>query len=639
MNDSMMMILTLSLSGSIMAVLWLMLQPLLKNKLSKKMQYVLWIVILMRFLIPVSYEKSLMNEIFYQNRTEKDTIRVDLNEYVPEKEPMSNQSNRVASDPVVIGQHSKTGLEVTEPDQASTLWYYTLGNNILFLWLTGAIVVFLYQLVSYYLFLSKIRSFSSPPETRQMELLQEVTGGSPQISLELNGFVTTPMLVGLRNPCIILPEYEGMRTIEDFELKNILRHELTHLKHLDLLWKWMMMLTICVHWFNPLIYLIRKQMNRACELACDETVIIKFSTDEKQAYGETLITLSERMIEPRGGLQATMCEGKRGLKERLLAIMQSSKRSRIISLLSVLIVLTFAVAGVALGAGVGYKRTTPPDLAINAPGVSEKKAMIEEYQWKFNQNTGEESYRRKQEDRSYTIRNTVSATGREEVILSLQEALADKFTLEDIKLYRDNQLIQSTELQAEIQNQQIHMISPEERGLYQVYLALNFPDRGKVNYRFSLMVGRMVYDLEEIAKYKNPYVGNHSKDFAIAGNLPLPDRYFMQQYISLQTAEPPYGMTIYYEPAKEGTEGENLLPESGENSALKENSELNALVVFCMIDNVDHLTFAFRNTKSQSKLDESAYKTSISFTRSQLEKKYGDLSSLGNDLSALQKLL
>ena len=141
------------------------------------------------------------------------------------------------------------------------------------------------------------------------------------------------------------------------------------------------------------------------------------------------------------------------------------------------------------------------------------------------------------------------------------------------------------------------------------------------------------YNLEEISKHKTPYIGNSSKVSALVRHLPVSDPYFKQQYISLQTAQTPYGLTVYYEPASDA-DYEGVWPMVESNDVMKTN----ALVLFSMIDNADEVTFAFRNAQSQGKLDTSKYDTFFTFQKAAFEEQYGDLSMLGEHLNLLEVL-
>ena len=146
------------------------------------------------------------------------------------------------------------------------------------------------------------------------------------------------------------------------------------------------------------------------------------------------------------------------------------------------------------------------------------------------------------------------------------------------------------------------------------------------------------YDLTEISKYKTPYVGNNSKVAAIVNQLPVPDNYFKQQYISIVTENKPYKINVFYE-AQKGASHISEWPIVGHNNATYSNMNKNALVLFCMIDNLDEVTFAFRDSQSDGKLDNSKYDTSFTITRASIEKQYSDISALAGKLDLLQDAL
>ena len=215
-----------------------------------------------------------------------------------------------------------------------------------------------------------------PATDEQNRILRSLLKRRCSVKLLRNRFVTTPMLLGIIRPSIIIPDID----FDEIQLTNILLHEITHLRRFDIAVKWLTMGAISIHWFNPLMYLIKKEINHACELACDEAVIKNLSTVEKQAYGEALISIASEQNYPIGVLQATMCEEKKSLKERLLAIMNHHKKSRQIIVFSG-ILLGFVIFGALyLGAGVGVGKNTSPNIYISAEDSTIKVARINIYQ-------------------------------------------------------------------------------------------------------------------------------------------------------------------------------------------------------------------------------------------------------------------
>lgn len=125
-------------------------------------------------------------------------------------------------------------------------------------------VNFLKELVLYLIYVFKLRRERLPARKSELELLPE---NGPR--LYRTPLAKTPMLIGLFRPVIYLPEGE----YTEAQLHNILRHELSHWRRHDVAVKWLATLAVHIHWFNPVVYFVRREIDRACELACDEAVI------------------------------------------------------------------------------------------------------------------------------------------------------------------------------------------------------------------------------------------------------------------------------------------------------------------------------------------------------------------------------
>ncbi len=514
MNETIKLILSLSLSASILAVLLFAFKPLISNKFSKSIQYCLWIVVLLRLVLPFSFETSIMNELFYGNQTPAATASPAI------VQPIGGKVDNNFKTSIRPGKES-TADGIDNDDAGYGRSFLNIFNRYSFyLWLLGVIIALTVNLVGYIRFSDHLKQSNKAATDKEVGMLVALLNGRKNVRLVRNHFVTTPMLIGIIRPYIIIPDTK----FNEVQLKNILLHEITHLKHFDIAVKWLTTIASAIHWFNPLVYFIKKEVNYACELACDEAVIKNLSPAEKQAYGDTLISVVAEHKYPIGVLQATMCEEKKSLKERLLAIMNHNRKSKPIIILSIILIGVVIFGALFLGAGVGIGRDTPPNLYISAEGSKTKAAL----------------------------------TG--------------------------------------------------------------------------------TYDLAEISRHKTPYVGDNSKVSAIASSLPIPDNYFNQRYISMKTGEKPYGLTIYYEAASDGEYGAEW-PIITPDSVIEANSRMNALVVFCMIDNLDQVTFAFRNSQSNGELDTSKYNTTFTFQRASFEEKYGKLTALAADLDKLQSVL
>lgn len=103
-------------------------------------------------------------------------------------------------------------------------------------------------------------------------------------NLYLSAQVTGPMVCGILRPRILLP-----RSYENRELDWILAHERTHIRRLDNLWRLLGLITACLHWFNPLIWLFLKWFLADLELSCDEAVLRRCTAEDRKSYAHTLL--------------------------------------------------------------------------------------------------------------------------------------------------------------------------------------------------------------------------------------------------------------------------------------------------------------------------------------------------------------
>lgn len=628
MNDIIKLILSLSLSGSLLALALFALKPLVRHRLSKAVQYYLWLIVLLRLLIPFSFDSSIMNQVFYQP-----PATGTVNTVKPLEENNTHSSGSTL--PTTVEQKQTAGYYNGDTDHQRYL-QDVLNQQALNGWLLGAAVVLGFQLVSYGMFLRKIKRTSRPAPMEYYQILKELQGRRSKVQLNVNPLAATPMLIGIWHPVILIPDV----SFSENQLRNILSHELTHLKRFDIVIKWITMVAVALHWFNPLMYIIRKEINKACELSCDEGVIKSLNNHEKQAYGETLISVVSEQKYPVGVLQATMCEEKKSLKERLVAIMKHGRKSKAIVVVSILLLVAIAAAAVYLGAGIGTANAAPPNIYVSSETGKGKIALRGTYSWQYRgQNITADSIHPM--EMAYMAGNVIYTQASQQLAVSTQQLNRGRkyaFDFKQLTIYKDGQIVEYDGQQPSYRNGVLYFQAPKGFGEYIYSFDLSFKNKGVSNYNLLIRANSESYDLWTIANYKTPYVGNHIMDLNIAGLLPTPDPYFKQQYMSLQTKEAPYGMTVYYEPLEDK-------PYVGEwpivtpSSDIETNARMNALVLFCMIDNVDQVTIALRDSKSNGTLKEEEYQTTFTFQRAGLEQQYGNLKDLGNNLEALHDIL
>ena len=109
-----------------------------------------------------------------------------------------------------------------------------------------------------------------------------------QANIFLSDKVDSPAVYGIFRPKIIIPE-----SYKEMELEYIIRHEKTHIRRLDNLWRIVGVLTACIHWFNPLSWVFLKAFLTDLELACDEMAVSGYDIDKRKEYARTLLKCSQ----------------------------------------------------------------------------------------------------------------------------------------------------------------------------------------------------------------------------------------------------------------------------------------------------------------------------------------------------------
>lgn len=142
----------------------------------------------------------------------------------------------------------------------------------------------------------------------------------------------SPFIIGIFNPILVLPDIE----FTNIQLDNILRHEITHLKRNDIIYKWFSVFVRCIHWFNPFAYYISKQINIECEISCDLSVVEHMNKAEKIDYVNTIIDIISINNKSRNLPVLKMIESKKMLERRFIMIKNNKKTSKIMSIISVL---------------------------------------------------------------------------------------------------------------------------------------------------------------------------------------------------------------------------------------------------------------------------------------------------------------
>lgn len=162
----------------------------------------------------------------------------------------------------------------------------------------------------------------------------------------LNPKIKSPMLVGLRRPMILLP----ISNVQEIDLKLVLTHELMHLKRKDLCVKMLALLAETLHWFNPFVHVLRKDVNTWGELSCDEALAAEMSHEERKLYGEAILNTLDNHSGMNTAFCSSLCENRKHIERRLTMLLNVKKMKKHIAVFAVVAIVAIASVGTAVSA-------------------------------------------------------------------------------------------------------------------------------------------------------------------------------------------------------------------------------------------------------------------------------------------------
>ena len=310
-----MTLLHMSSSAAILIIAIVIIRALAIHKLPKKTFVVLWAVALFRLLIPFSVPSpfSIYTAI---DKVVKLLVGATNTHLVSANNSLLPNIDTLA--PFVPS---------TQPDGG------TQTSLVLGIWILGMAVFALFFLVTHLNYRREYKTALPVENGFANEWLQQhPTRRSVQI--KQSDRIYAPMTYGIWNPIILFPKTTDWH--DESKLRYVLTHELTHIKRFDILSKWLLVAALCVHWFNPLVWVMYILANRDIELSCDEKGVQTLGETVKSAYALALIGLEEK----RGGF-APLCNNfaRNAIEERINAIMKAKKMSILTIVIAVILVV------------------------------------------------------------------------------------------------------------------------------------------------------------------------------------------------------------------------------------------------------------------------------------------------------------
>ncbi|MDA8223179.1 M56 family metallopeptidase [Desulfosporosinus sp.] len=285
-----------SLMASILAVLILLVNYVLRNKLAAKWQYAIWMLLILRLLIPYDIQSPWSIYSLLPNNSVPSLMVNQANNRISEIDTqidISGQEIQLTNDQAILNKQSNTKSEEPIVEDLSNVYTYILA----ILWLVGVLILAILTLAANLRFYFKVRREPSVTDlrlfARMSNLMQECTGKlgiRKNLPIIITNRIEAPCLYGIVSPKLLLPKSLVNRLTEE-NIRHIFIHELAHYKRNDILINWLAVAAQIVHWFNPLIWYSFAKMREDCELACDADSLSVLKPEEYQSYGLSIISL------------------------------------------------------------------------------------------------------------------------------------------------------------------------------------------------------------------------------------------------------------------------------------------------------------------------------------------------------------
>jgi len=342
-----------SLQGTVLIVLIVLVQIILRRRLPVRWHYLLWLLLLIRLAMPWLPESRMSIFNLVPRSIQQGRIIESF-----------SQSRSVDSMGFYMHARSASAPQTTEESETVSVRFV---RALPALWLVGTL------LIAGYVFMRSISLWRTVKRERPItdsEILDLLEDCKMQMGVEtiigviVSDRIKSPALFGFIRPRLLLPQ-GILETYGLEELRYVFIHELAHLKQRDIYLGWLIALLQVVHWFNPLMWFAFGRMRADREIACDRLAISTMGPDEPPEYGRTIVSLLESFSQVRylpsvAGILEDTCQIERRIK--MIADYNKTSRPRWAGAMLLLAVLACVVLTNAYVAKADFIFGTPTNL-------------------------------------------------------------------------------------------------------------------------------------------------------------------------------------------------------------------------------------------------------------------------------------
>ena len=376
----------ISLQASLLVVLVLSVQWVFRAKLTARWRYAMWLVVVVRLVMPFAPESglSIFNLVQSARQPLQDAVTSLQMAAAPPRQIPSLLPDDVPADK--LSETQPPAVEAAIPSSPATTPEVTSRMELSAVlaaverwfpvaWFVVALGMAMRLGIGCYGLSSRVcrqRPITASSVLNLLEDCKEDMQIHIPIDVVMSPVVKTPALLGFIRPRLLLPE-RMLEIFSEAELRHVFLHELAHLKRGDVFVNWVINMLQVLHWFNPLIWLAFARLRAEREVACDALALMVNKRQQREDYGETIIKLVEFSSQSNWLPGAVgILEAKGGLKRRIRMIAAFDRSAYRWSALAVMVLLVLCASTLT------DARSRPPHEAIGgAAKTAESAFMIE----------------------------------------------------------------------------------------------------------------------------------------------------------------------------------------------------------------------------------------------------------------------
>lgn len=354
------------ISLSLLILILLLISPILAQYYKAKSRYYMWLIPLLALIIPYNllidrplWQINIRPILHYLPLSEvQEQFQPDDLSTPSTKETLNESYMSYADSIALIPTPSTQSIDSDSIDNnsighISTLPTITQHNRstieiLVSIWFIGFILSISYILLSHIRFIRYTRKWCEPIKDPQLlsiiQNLRTYLNLNSKLKVQYCKILNSPITVGLIHPIILLP----CIPFDEQEITLLLSHEMIHCKRKDIYYKTLVSFVQALHWYNPIIYLMKNRIYFECETSCDECVLTTANEDTRLQYGEIIIDMIRQPNVKGSTLSSAFFIEKKKIKERLSGIMNNKIKQNgklMITCIAVIMTLSSVLVG------------------------------------------------------------------------------------------------------------------------------------------------------------------------------------------------------------------------------------------------------------------------------------------------------